>query len=107
MWLERAHAVGGVYSSVLLELELVRVLRRERLPVEWAGNVLDRVGLVSVDDGVLRSAAAIEPHIRSLDAIHLATCALLGNAVTLATHDAHMQSVARVLGRDVVDPLDG
>lgn len=106
-WLDRASQEGSVYSSTLLELELIRVLRRERLPIERAGEVLDRVNLISIDDGVLRAAAAIEKHIRSLDSIHLATCALLGNAAVLVSHDARMGEVARERGRSIVDPLHG
>ncbi len=67
--------------------------------------MLDRVNLVSIDDGVLPAGAAIEPHVRSLDAIHLATCALLGSDAELATHDAGMREAAYALGRTVVDPL--
>lgn len=106
-WLDQADVAGNVYSSTLLELEIIRVLRREQLAVERAGEVLDRVNLVSIDDGVLRAAAAIEPHVRSLDAIHLATCALLGGGVDLVTHDVGMRDAARALGRSVIDPLDG
>lgn len=54
---------------------------------------------------MLRDAAAIEPHVRSLGAIHLATCALLGSDATLATHDAGMREAAHALGRGTTDPL--
>jgi predicted nucleic acid-binding protein len=104
-WLDQANRTGSLYSSTLLELEIVRVLRRERLAIERAGEVLDRVNLVSIDDGVLRAGAAIEPHVRSSDAIHLATCALLGSDAALATHDAGMRETAYALGRSVIDPL--
>lgn len=106
-WLDQANLAGSLFSSTLLELEIIRALRRERLAVERAGEVLDRVNLVSIDDGVLRAAAAIEPHVRSSDAIHLATCALLGANAELATHDARMREVAYALGRSAIDPLDG
>lgn len=105
-WLDETRLAGeDVYSSTLLRLELTRVLRRERLDLDLARPVLDRLNLVSIDDGVLRFAAAIEPHIKSLDAIHLATCLLLGSGVTVATHDSTMRDVAQQLGLDVVDPL--
>lgn len=105
-WLDQAGRAGGLYSSTLLELEITRVLRRERLAIEHAGEVLDRVNLVSIDDGVLRAGAAIQPHVRALDAIHLATCALLGSDAQLVTHDAGMREAADALGRSVIDPLD-
>lgn len=106
-WLDRANQEGAVYSSSLLELELIRVLRRERLPIERSREVIDRVALITVDDSALRAAGAIEQHIRSLDAIHLATCDLLGDAAVLVSHDARMGEVARERGRSVVDPLTG
>lgn len=98
-------ADAGICSSSLLQLELVRALRRERLDTGYARLALDRLDLISIDDGVLRFAAAIEPHIKSLDAIHLATCSLLGNGVAVVTHDASMAEVAAGLGFDVLDPL--
>jgi len=105
-WLDAVRQAGGkVYASTLLQLELTRVLRRERLAVALSRPVLERVHLVSIDDGVLRFAAAIEPHVKSLDAIHLATCSLLGSGVTVATHDANMLEVAPALGLDALDPL--
>lgn len=105
-WLRSFDGVdAGVCSSTLLQLEMVRALQRERLDTGYARLVLDRLDLISIDDGVLRFAAAIEPHVKSLDAIHLATCSMLGNGVTVVTHDIHMADVAVRLGFDVHDPL--
>ena len=105
-WLDEVTQAGDeVFSSMLLHLELARVLRREALDVSMARPVLDRVNLVSIDDGVLRFAAAIEAHIKSLDAIHLATCALLGANISMVTHDAQMSAAAAGLGLDTIDPL--
>ncbi len=105
-WLDSAADAGDeVFSSTLLHLELTRVLRREGLDVSLARPLLDRINLLSIDDGILRFAAAIEPHVKSLDAIHLATCALLGSGVSVATHDDTMARVAETLGLDTNDPL--
>ncbi|MBL0029898.1 MAG: PIN domain-containing protein [Rhodanobacteraceae bacterium] len=105
-WLDAVTQAGDdVFSSMLLHLELARVLRREGLDVSMARPVLDRVNLVSIDDGVLRFAAAIEAHIKSLDAIHLATCALLGANIRIVTHDAQMSAAAASLGLETMDPL--
>ncbi len=105
-WLDAVTQAGDdVFSSMLLHLELARVLRREGLDVSMARPVLDRVNLVSIDDGVLRFAAAIEAHIKSLDAIHLATCALLGANISIVTHDAQMSAAAASLGLETMDPL--
>ncbi len=105
-WLDATILAGDeVYSSTLLHLELIRVLRREGFDVSLARPVLDRVNLVSLDDGILRFAAAIELHIKSLDAIHLATCGLLGSGIALVTHDANMADVAASLGLESIDPI--
>lgn len=104
-WLDGASRSGNIYSSTLLELEIIRVLKREGLRAERAAEVVDRVNLVSIDDGVLRAAAAIDQHVRSLDAIHLATCALLGEDAVLVSHDQQMCAVAQALGGRAVDPL--
>jgi len=107
-WLDTTTLAGDeVFSSTLLQLELTRVLRREGLAVSMARPVLDRVNLVSIDDGILRFAAAIESHVKSLDAIHLATCGLLGSGITVVTHDANMAEVAASLGLEAIDPLSG
>ena len=105
-WLDGVIRAGDeVFSSTLLHLELTRVLRRESLDASMARPLLDRINLVSIDDGVLRFAAAIEPHVKSLDAIHLATCALLGSGIGVATHDGNMAEVAASLGLETMDPL--
>ena len=105
-WLDRVLASNEqIFSSVLLHLELTRVLRRERLDVALADLVLDRVDAISINDAVLQSAAAIETHVKSLDAIHLASCMLLGPDVTVVTHDLAMSQVAQSLDLDTTDPI--
>ncbi|MGQ0799493.1 MAG: type II toxin-antitoxin system VapC family toxin [Pseudomarimonas sp.] len=105
-WLDATSQAGDeVFSSTLLHLELTRVLRREGLDVSMARPLLDRINLVSIDDGILRFAAAIEAHVKSLDAIHLATCALLGAGIGVVTHDENVALVAESLGLDAMDPL--
>ena len=105
-WLLDRHAAADqLLSSTLLELEIARALRRDRLDLQRARLVLDRVSLVSLEDGVLHVAANIEPHGKTLDAIHLATCSMLGYGVTLATHDAAMILACGNLGIATFDPL--
>lgn len=104
-WMKSNLTAGDEFaSSSLLKLEAARVLRRENLALHSADHVLNNASFFGIDDGVLRFAAAIEPHIKSLDAIHLATCSLLGSTVTLASHDRQMLAVAEELGLDVHDP---
>jgi predicted nucleic acid-binding protein len=106
VWIDDARTrAETVVSSTLLQLEATRALRREKLATTLATPLVERIALASIDDGILRSAAAIEPHVRALDAIHLATCMTLGSGVVLVTHDTRMAEVARTLGYRTVDPL--
>ena len=68
--------------------------------------VLDRVELVRVNDRVLTDAGALLPaNIRSLDAIHLATALLLGEALgQFVTYDGRLASACRVAGIKAVAP---
>jgi predicted nucleic acid-binding protein len=106
-WLADAWSSGAeVLSSRLLRLEVVRVLRREDLDLDVARPLLDRVSLISLDDEIVRIAEAIEPHEKSLDALHLATCLLLAPDVLVATHDRGLRRAADELGLHTVDPVD-
>ena len=96
-------------SSRLLRTEVVRVLRREDIPVSQAAPLLDRVGLLDITREIHRLAEDIRPHIRTLDALHLATAAslerTLDTPLTIATHDRTMTSVAHQLSLRTVDPV--
>ncbi|NKY09548.1 type II toxin-antitoxin system VapC family toxin [Cellulomonas hominis] len=96
---------GKLVSSRLLRTEIVRVLRRERLPVSAASPLLSRVGLVSLSDEVASVAESIERHVKTLDALHLATALVIGEPVVVVTHDDTMAAVAGHLGLDVEDPV--
>lgn len=102
-WID-AH-VGRLVSSRLLRTEVVRVLRREQLPVSTASPLLSRVGLISLSDEVASVAESIERHVKTLDALHLATALVIGDPVVVVTHDAGMAAVAGHLGLDVEDPV--
>jgi predicted nucleic acid-binding protein len=50
-----------------------------------AEQVVDALDLISVDDGVLREASRLAPvELRSLDAIHVASALVLGDALGVA-----------------------
>ena len=102
-WLQTPEAT--IVSSRLLQTEVIRVLRREGRPPADAAPLLDRVGLIGLSPETHTVAEAIERHIRTLDALHLATALLLGEPVTVATHDATMAAVAEHLGLQVTDPV--
>jgi predicted nucleic acid-binding protein len=93
-------------SSRLLQTELTRALRRDGLPVADREAVLANVGLVPVTEGILAGAEAITVHVKTLDAVHLASALALGSDVVVVSHDANLKRVAEVLGLSAHDPID-
>jgi predicted nucleic acid-binding protein len=61
---------------------------------------------VRINNRVLDDAGSMQPEaLRSLDAIHLATALLLGDAVgVVVTYDERMAEAARSLGFTVASP---
>ena len=106
-WMATSEALH--VSSRLLRTEVVRVLRREGIPISQASPLLDRVGLLDITREVHRSAEDIRPHVKTLDALHLATAVTLERTLdtplTIATHDKTMTAVAHQLGLRTVDPV--
>ncbi|MDO5503865.1 MAG: type II toxin-antitoxin system VapC family toxin [Actinomycetia bacterium] len=102
-WLDSAETT--FVSSRLLRTEMIRVLRREDRPLSDADPVLDRVGLIDITRDVHAVAESIERHIRTLDALHIATALLVGDNITMATHDSAMKAVAQSAGLEVNDPV--
>ena len=93
-------------SSRLLRTEVVRVLRRDGRPPSDAAPLLDRVGILDLTPETHSVAESIERDIKALDALHLATALLIGEPVTVATHDRTMKSVALHLGLEITDPVE-
>ncbi len=106
-WFNRCAQRGDVLvSSRVLELEMIRVLRREGIDVNEAHDFVAQLVILRIDDALARDAAAIRPHIKTLDALHLASAQRLGaGAVTIVTHDKSMAHVADALGFEVFDPV--
>ena len=106
-WMATSEALH--VSSRLLRTEVVRVLRREGIPISQATPLLDRVGLLDITREVHRAAEGIRPHVKTLDALHLATAVTLERTLdtplTIATHDKTMTAVAHQLGLRTVDPV--
>ncbi|WP_264027884.1 type II toxin-antitoxin system VapC family toxin [Mycolicibacterium pyrenivorans] len=95
-----------IVSSRILRTEITRVLRREGLPVVDRDHVLDFVDTIPLDHAVLQEAEAIIPHVRTLDAIHLASALRSGlEDLVIVTHDATMKSVAAAIGFSIADPV--
>jgi len=92
-------------SSRLLRTEVVRVLRHDARPLSDAEPLLSRVGLFDISRETHAVAESIERHVKTLDALHLATALLIGEPVMVASHDANMKDVAERLGLGTVDPV--
>jgi uncharacterized protein len=102
-----ATAAWQLASSALLEVEAVRAVRR-RVPDREAA-VRRRLGSVELVDigAAIREAACTlgDPHLRSLDAIHLATALSLGDRCgTVFTYDDRLAAAARALGLTATVP---
>ncbi|WIY83682.1 PIN domain-containing protein [Propionimicrobium sp. PCR01-08-3] len=106
-WIDEVNADPDrqLIASRLLKTEITRVLRREGLPVSRRDDLLDYVQMIPVNDAVLAEAEAIVPHIKTLDAIHLASIVRTGLDATVVTHDETMGHVAEILGYPVLDPV--
>lgn len=96
-------------SSALARLEVLRTIRRlssYESASRRAHAVLERIGLVRIDDAILEKAALLEPPaLRSLDAIHVATALSLGGDLgAVAAYDLRLARAARALGLHVVSP---
>ena len=94
-------------SSALARTEVVRALLAEGDAAIAAGRrVLASLDIVRLNDRVLDLAATLSPTtLRSFDAIHLATAALLGSdLVEIVTYDDRMADAARALGHRVSAP---
>lgn len=102
-WMQESEAT--FVSSRLLRTEVIRVLRRDKRPPSDGAPLLDRIGMLEITRETHTVAESIERHIRTLDALHLATALLIGESVTVATHDETMKSAAEHLGLRATDPV--
>ncbi|HEY0813957.1 MAG TPA: type II toxin-antitoxin system VapC family toxin [Pseudonocardia sp.] len=97
-------------ASALVEVEVPRALRRSQPGVLGAvAATLARIDRIEIDAAVRATAAAyVDPLLRSLDAIHLATADQLvasGKAIfAFVTYDTRLAAAARTAGLSVVAP---
>lgn len=100
-----------VFSSVLIEVELVRATRRS-VPERTAraADVLHGIGVVTVSPPVIARAAGYDDRgLRSLDAVHLATAEHVVSVAHVAleafvAYDERLLAAARGIGLPVVAP---
>jgi predicted nucleic acid-binding protein len=103
-----AGELGRFISSALLRTEVLRAAARhgpEALGVARQG--LERVDLVSIDDRILDGAGLLHPDVlRSLDAIHVATAAAIGDDLSvIVTYDERMIRAAASMGLRTATPV--
>lgn len=95
-------------SSVLLKVELLHAaMQLDRRPVAMARDTLRNITLLDISDDVIEDAATlrVDPYLRSLDAIHLASARRLGRDLeSVLTYDQRMVDAARALGVPVESP---
>src|SRR5438093_10690879 len=95
-------------SAALLRVELVRVVRRAGLPrlIPEARKLLAGVHLIRLDDSLLDRAADLDPtDLRSLDSIHLAAAASLGDDLAaVVSYDDRLLAAAASVGLPIATP---
>src|SRR6059058_1237304 len=95
-------------SAALLRVELVRVVRRAGFPrlIPEARKLLAGVHLIRIDDALLDRAADLDPtDLRSLDSIHLAAAASLGDDLAaVVSYDDRLLAAAASVGLPIATP---
>ena len=96
-------------SSEIARVEVLRAIRRsggKREMLERGREVIRRVGLLRVDGRVLDLATEVEPaDLRTLDAIHLASALVVGEALgAFVTYDRRLVAAAEEAGLGVESP---
>ena len=93
-------------ASVLVEVELVRVVRRV-MPAALPAALLLLGGLdiMPLDHQVVaRAQQLVDPGLRSLDAIHLATALEVGEISAFVTYDQRLLKAAEAHGLPALAP---
>jgi hypothetical protein len=105
-YLARGHLQA---TSALARVEVVRAVRRHgRSAIARAGDIIDSLNLLVLDDALLDHAATIAADdLRSLDAIHIASAQRLDDTLrALITYDGRMLNAARALGLAAIGPTE-
>ena len=94
-------------SSVIATIEVERAARRVGGgAIRRARTILSGIGLVELDDAVVRAAATLEPtKLRTMDAIHLASAVSLRRDLgALCTYDRRLGEAAALRTIQVLSP---
>jgi uncharacterized protein len=108
-WLN-AQPEQRLVASVLVEVEVPRALRRSQPGLlDAVAATLARIDRIELDAAIRATAAAyVDPRLRSVDAIHLATADQLvasgKNLSAFITYDTRLADAARASALTVVAP---
>ena len=87
-------------------VELRRVGRRIDAGADRADALAASLVVVEVDETIERHAIAIDPGLRSLDAIHIATALAAGDSIDgFVCYDGRLSAAATALGLTVLAPV--
>lgn len=101
---DRADAHDDVIISALAITELRRITIRLHIPPEAIEPIVRPFRMVRLTDAMLQLASRLpEPHLGTLDAIHLAT-ALSVEATDFVSYDAQQCEAAAIEGLRVASP---
>ena len=97
-------ADDAILSSTLLETELRRLAVRAELAQSAVTQLLARFDLMEIDRSLYWEAGLLPgPHLRSLDALHLAAALRVG-ADIMVTYDHRQADAAASAGLPVLTP---
>lgn len=94
-------------SSALARVEVTRAVRPQgSRAITRARQLLAHIALLHLDDALLEAAATLEGnHLRSLDAIHIASAQTFTSGLAaLVTYDRRMAEAASGVGLSVTAP---
>lgn len=92
-------------SSVVTEVEMFRAACRMGVPRDLVEQVVSRISLVELTSDIRERAGLLpDAHLRSLDAIHIATALDTGIA-TIVTYDDRQSAAAARFGLKVMRPV--
>ena len=106
-WLGTDQGDAPLTSSDLTRVEVMRACHRVDVAhIPLAQTVLAQLDLVPLDRALLDAAADLPArHLRSLDALHLATAMSLGEALDVfVVYDARLREAAQDVGLPVASP---
>lgn len=104
-WLKNCK--DDLFVSEIAHTEVARAVTRVDVSLHGQlNNVLERFGTIRVSSQILTIASVLSPtNLRTLDAIHLASCLILGDDLTgFVTYDSTQAAAASHNGIAVIAP---